>query len=54
MDKRGSPVTMHWGFDIIDFIKEHSKLDTRIEYIHDLRYGICAEYIEVLVSKKEY
>lgn len=48
----GSPVTMHWGYDIINYIKEVSSLDTTIEYLHNLDYGIWAEYIEVLVSKK--
>jgi SAM-dependent methyltransferase len=52
IDNRGSPVTMHWGFDIIDFIKKHSGLDTKIEYLYNLHYGIWAEYIEVFVSKK--
>jgi len=52
IDSRGSPVTMHWGYDIIDFIKECSGLNTNIEYLFDLHYGIWAEYIEVLVSKK--
>ena len=32
IDEKGSPVTMHWGFDIINLIKEHSGLDTTIEY----------------------
>jgi hypothetical protein len=53
IDKKGSPVTMHWGFDIIDFIKKYSELDTKIEYIYNLNYGIWAEYIEVFVSKKQ-
>lgn len=52
VDSKGSPVTMHWGFDIVDFIKESSGLETTIEYINNLHYGIQAEYIEVLVSKK--
>jgi hypothetical protein len=52
INKKGSPVTMHWGYDIVDFIKEHSKLETKIEYIHNLHFGIWAEYIEVLISKK--
>jgi len=52
VDKKGSPVTMHWGYDIVDFIKEHSNLETTIEYIRNLHFGIWAEYIEVLVSKK--
>lgn len=49
----GSPVTMHWGFDIVDYIKEKTGMDTKIEVIDDLNYGIRAEFIEVLVSKKE-
>ena len=52
IDKKGAPVTMHWGFDIIDFIKINSGLDTKIDYLYKLNYGIWAEYIEVLVSKK--
>ncbi len=52
VDPLGSPVTMHWGFDIIHFIKEKSGLDTKIEHIDDLSQGIRAEYIEVLVTKK--
>lgn len=53
VDPDGSPVTMHWGFDIIDYIKEKSGLETIIEYINNLDYGIRAEYIEVLVSIKK-
>jgi SAM-dependent methyltransferase len=52
LDPNGSPVTIHWGFDIVDFIKMKSGLDTTIEYIDNLDYGIRAEYIEVLVSFK--
>lgn len=52
IDPEGSPVTMHWGFDIVDYIKEKSGLQTTIEYIDNLDYGVRAEYIEVLVSKK--
>jgi SAM-dependent methyltransferase len=52
IDQSGSPVTMHWGYDIVDFIKEKSGLNTTIEYIYDLHNGISAEFNEVLVSKK--
>jgi len=52
IDEKGSPVTMHWGYDIVDYIREASDLKTKIEYIHDLNHGIWAEYIEVLVTKK--
>lgn len=52
VDEKGSPVTMHWGFDIVNFIQEKSGLKTRIEYINNLDLGIQAEYIEVLVTQK--
>lgn len=52
VDSAGSPVTMHWGFDIVTFIKESSGLETTIEYIDNLDFGIRAEFIEVLVSIK--
>jgi len=53
VDTKGSPVTMHWGFDIVDFIREKSLLETKIDYINNLDYGIRAEFIEVLVSFKK-
>ncbi len=52
VDPKGSPVTMRWGYDIVNFIKEASGMDTTIEYLDDLSHGIRAEYIEVLVTKK--
>lgn len=52
IDSKGSPVTMHWGFDIVDFIKLNSNLDTEIIHLDDLSLGIRAEFIEVLVSSK--
>jgi ubiquinone/menaquinone biosynthesis C-methylase UbiE len=52
VDHRGSPVTMHWGYDIVQYIQQASGLPTTIEHIDDLQYGIRAEYIEVLVTRK--
>ncbi len=52
VDPKGSPVAMHWGYDIVDFIKKESGLDSTIEYLNDLRFGVRAEYIEVIISKK--
>lgn len=49
----GSLVTMHWGYDICDFIQESSGLCTTINYIDNVSLGIRAEYIEVLVSRKK-
>lgn len=52
VDSKGSPVTMHWGFDIVNYIKEKSGMKTTIEYTDDLDYGIRAELIDVFVSIK--
>ena len=52
VDPKGSPVTMHWGYDIVEFIKKATGLETTIEYVDDLSQGIRAEYIEVLVTRK--
>ena len=51
VDPRGAPVTMHWGFDIVQTIAR-SGLTTTIEHLDHLQLGIRAEYIEVLVCKK--
>ncbi len=52
IDKKGSLVTMHWGYDIADFIQRAAGTPTTIVYIDDLERGIRAEFIEVLVSRK--
>ena len=52
IDNRGSLVTMDWGFDICRHIYESCGLFTNVIYIDDIRKGIRAEYIEVLVTLK--
>jgi len=52
IDSKGSPVTMHWGFDIIDFIEEHTDSSCEIIYLNNIDFGIRAEYIEIIVAKK--
>lgn len=52
VDPKGSPVTMHWGYDIVDFIKKHTGLETEIFYTDDLNFGIRAEFNEVLITRK--
>lgn len=52
IDPKGSPVTMHWGFDIVAYIKAATGLETEIEHIDDLHFGIRAELNEVLVTRK--
>lgn len=53
IDPQGSPVTMHWGFDIIEHIKKFSGLNSEIIHIDNLELGIRAEYIEVIISRKD-
>jgi SAM-dependent methyltransferase len=53
INENGSPVTMHWGYDIVSKIKEFCGLNTEIVYIDNLKEGIRAEYIEVLVTRKD-
>lgn len=40
------------GYDIVDHIREACDLDTIIEYPDNLQFGVRAEYIEVLVTRK--
>ena len=52
VDPRGAPVTMRWGYDIVDYIKRESGLSACIEAIDDLGLGIRAEFNEILVMRK--
>lgn len=49
---KGALVTMHWGYDICDFIFKHSGLYTTIVVVDNLDLGIRAEFIEILISRK--
>lgn len=53
INPKGSPVTMHWGFDISQYIMLVSGMPTTIVTIDDLNAGIRAELIEVLVRKNK-
>lgn len=50
---KGSLVTFDWGYDIIEFIEKSSGMCTDIYSDAFEEFGIRAEYIDVLVSKKE-
>jgi len=52
IDNKGSLVTMHWGYDLANFIMSESGMPTTIVMIDNLNLGIRAEYIEVFVSMK--
>jgi hypothetical protein len=51
VNTQGSPVTMHWGYDIVDFIRNASGLETTVEYSVDLHSGIAGEFRDVFVSR---
>ncbi|WP_415375386.1 class I SAM-dependent methyltransferase [Patiriisocius sp. Uisw_017] len=53
VDKKGSPVTMHRGFDIVNFIENCTDTKAEIIYKDDLSFGIRAEYIEIIVAKNK-
>ena len=48
----GSLVTVHWGFDIVRFIYDSCGLFTEMIYIDAMEFGIRAEFIEVLITRK--
>jgi hypothetical protein len=52
ISSEGSLVTVNWGYDITNFIFESSGLFTEIVFLDILDYGIRAEYIEVLITRK--
>lgn len=52
IDSKGSPVTMHFGYDLPRIIYECCHMPTTMITYDDLSLGIRAEYIEVLISKK--
>jgi hypothetical protein len=45
-------VTVNWGYDITEFIFKTSGLFTEIVFLDILDFGIRAEYIEVLITRK--
>ncbi|HAE27991.1 MULTISPECIES: class I SAM-dependent methyltransferase [Hyphomonas] len=52
IDNKGSLVTMDWGYDILNFIRETSGLSAHMITIDEIERGIRAEFIEVLVCLK--
>lgn len=52
VDPEGSPVTMHWGYDIVDYIRNASGMEASIVAQYDQEKGIMGEYSEVVVALK--
>ncbi len=53
IDRTGSPVSFHYGYDLGLLVQQWSGFNCMIFYIDDLSRGIRAEFNEVLVMKKE-
>ncbi len=44
---------MHWGRDFCEFIERESELKTEIISLYDVSRGICGEYADFVISRKE-
>lgn len=53
IDSKGSLVTVDWGYDIREVIEATCGLQTEIILIDDLSKGIRAEYVDVLITRKD-
>lgn len=53
LNEKGSLVTIDWGYDILDYLSYHSSLRCNLFYLDDLSRGIRAEFIDVVVCRKE-
>ncbi len=49
---QGSLLTFRWGYDICDYIQRACGLSSMIVYLDVLEHGIRAEYIEVVITRK--
>lgn len=52
VSSKGSLVTVHWGYDVLRYIYDACGLFTEMIYIDALEFGIRAEFIEVLITRK--
>ena len=46
-------VVRDWGYDITQYIYEHSGMETKMILIENIDFGLKAEYNEVLISIKQ-
>lgn len=52
IDEAGSLVVTEWGNDLIEFVQEYSGMTTERLSFNDRRFGLVAEFLDVLVSRK--
>jgi SAM-dependent methyltransferase len=53
VNPKGSPVMMHWGFDLMDKIKDVTQMSIEVEDHYDLKHGVAGEYNEIVIAKKQ-
>jgi hypothetical protein len=52
VDPNGSLVVNEWGDDFVDFVAEHTGLETEAHRFHDRRLGLDGKFLEVFVTRK--
>ena len=52
IDEAGSLVVTEWGDDLIEFVQKYSDMTTERLSFNDRRFGLVAEFLDVLVSRK--
>lgn len=52
ISSKGSLVTVRWGYDITKFVFDTTGLFTEIVFLDNLDFGIRAELIEVLITRR--
>lgn len=53
INDRGTPVMMHWGYDIRQAIQSATRMTARIRDCYDPRIGVVGEHNEVVVAVKD-
>jgi hypothetical protein len=50
--KSGALVTIDWGYDIVEYLHHHSRLNFIMLQVDNIDFGIRADLNEVLVGSK--
>lgn len=53
MSSEGSLVTWHWGYDIVEHVKEADAGQSEVIFSDDPSMGIEGEYLEVIVQWRD-
>ena len=48
----GALVISDWGYDICDFIEEHTNMNASLHLVENKQYGLRGEYLEVIIARK--